>query len=160
MTHIKSALEIALEKTDDIKSDKSALAAAEGKEEGKKLAAAFFQNPEMDLAGALKNTAPDKLSAVKEGFFQVILANLSLPKNEEDIKKLDPIAAALVILTGNKKEIIPFKAQLAQFFQQWLNDKKHLDEALRQQLGPMLKQKEAQLAQQLGRAVKIDPRTD
>jgi hypothetical protein len=160
MTHIKSALELALEKTDAIKSDKSALAAAEGKEEGKKLAAAFFQDPKMDLAAALKNIAPDKLAAVKEGFLQIILANLSLPKTEEDIKKLDPIASALLVLTGNKKDIVSLKSQLAQFFQQWLDDKKHLDDALRQQLGPMLRQKEAQLAQQLGRAIKIDPRTD
>ncbi|MDR1931681.1 MAG: hypothetical protein LBQ57_02550 [Spirochaetales bacterium] len=160
MTHIRSALEIALEKTDDIKSDKSALAAAEGKEEGKKLASAFFQNPSMDLGGALKNIAADKLPAVKEGFVQVILANLILPRNEEDIKKLDPAAAALLVLTGNKASISSLKSQILKFFRQWLDDRKHLDETLRRQLGPMLKQKEAQIARQLGRPVKIDPLSD
>ena len=160
MTHIRSALEIALEKTDGIKSDKSSLAAAEGKEEGKKLASAFFQDPGMDLAGALKNLAKEKLPAVKEGFFQIILANLVLPRDEADIKKLDAIAGALGILTGKKADIASLSTQLAGFFRQWLDDKKHLDEALRQQLGPLLKQKEAQIAQQYGRPVRIDPRTD
>jgi hypothetical protein len=160
MTFIKSALEIALERTDGIKSDKSALAAAEGKEEGKKLASAFFRNPGMDLAGALKSIQGERLSAVKEGFFQVILANLILPRDEEDIKRLDPAIAALELLAGNKGRIKALKGQLVQFFRQWLEDKKHLDESLRQQLGPLLKQKEAQIAQQLGKSVRIDPRTD
>ena len=161
MTFIKSALEIALEKTDGIKGDKSALAAAEGKDEGRKLASAFFQDPPgMDLAGALKNIPADRLSAVKEGIFSVVLANLILPRDEEDIKNLDPLSAALEILIKDKAQIKTLKSQLAGFFKQWLDDKKQLEEALRQQLGPMLKQKEAQLARQLGRAVRIDPRTD
>jgi hypothetical protein len=160
MTHIKSALEIALEKTDTIKSDKSALAAAGGREEGKKLASAFFQNPGMDVAKELKGTPEEKLSAVKEGFFQVVLANLTLPRDEEDVKKLDPIAAALGVLVENRGQINSLKAQLSRFFRQWLDDKNHLDEALQQQLGPMLRQKEAQLARQIGRPVKIDPKSD
>ena len=114
----------------------------------------------MDLAGALKNLPKEKLSAVKEGFLQVILANLVLPRDEADIKKLDAITAALGILTGKKAHIASFAQQLAGFFRQWLEDRKHLDESLRQQLGPLLKQKEAQIARQLGRPVRIDPRTD
>ena len=160
MTFIKSALEIALEKTDGIKSDKSALAAAEGKEEGKKLASAFFQDTGMDLGGALKKIPAERLPAVKEGIFSVILANLVLPRDEEDIKKLDALTAALGILIKDKAQVKTLKSQLAGFFQQWLDDKKRLEEALRGQLGPLLKQKEAQLARQLGRAVRIDPRTD
>jgi hypothetical protein len=160
MTFIKSALEIALEKTDNIKSDKSALAVAEGREEGKKLASAFFREPGMDLAGALKNIPREKLSAVKEGFFQVILANLILPRDEEDMKKLDPTIAALEVLAGGGGRIKALKTQIVQFFRQWLEAKKHLDESLHRQLGPLLKQKEAQIAQQLGRSVRIDPRTD
>ena len=160
MAFIKSALEIALEKTDGIKSDKSALAAAEGKEEGKRLASSFLQDTGIDLAGTLKNIPAERISAVKEGFFQVILANLVLPREEEDIKKLDPVAAALEILTKKKAEIGSLKSQLAGFFKQWLDDKKNLEEALLEQLGPMLKQKEAELARQLGRAMRLDPRAD
>jgi hypothetical protein len=160
MTFIKSALEIALEKTGGIKGDKSALAAAEGKEEGKKLASAFFQDPGMDLAGAIKNIPGDRLSAVKEGFFQIILANLVLPRDGEDIKKLDPVIAALEILTGEKGRCKSVKSQLVQFFRQWLESKKQLEGTLRRQFDPLLKQKEAQIARQLGRSVRLDPRTD
>ena len=160
MTFIKSALELALEKTEGIKSDKTALTAAEAKDEGKKLASSFFLDPKTDLAGALKNIPPERLSAVKEGIFSVILANLILPREEEDIKSLDPVIAALEILLKDKSHIKTLKTQLTGFYKQWLNDKKQLDENLRQQLGPILKQKEMQLARQLGRAVRIDPRTD
>jgi hypothetical protein len=160
MTYIKSAIEIALEKTNDIKSDRAALAAAGEKEEGKKLASAFFRDPEMDLAGALKSLPKEKMAAVKAGFTQVILANLTLPRDEADVEKLVPLARALDILTGGKAQIKVFKSQLEKFFKQWLEEKKNLGEALRQQLGPMLKQKEAQISQQLGRPVRLDPNTD
>lgn len=160
MTYIRSALEIALEKTQGIKGDKAALAAAEEKEEGKKLASAFFQDPGMDLAGKLKNLPKEKIAAVKEGFVQVILSNLTLPRDEEDLKKLAPLARALEILTDRKARIADFKSRLEQFFKQWLDDKKNLGEALHRQLGPMLKQKEAQIAQQIGRPVRLDPRSD
>jgi hypothetical protein len=162
MTQIKSALEIALEKTDAIKSDKSALLAAEGREEGKRLASAFFQEPGMDLAAELKKrqNAATGISAVKEGFFQVILANLALPRDEADIKKLEAVAAAFGALTGDRAASASLKKQLTQFFNQWLDDRDRLDEAITQQFGPMLRQKEAQLAHQLGRPVKLDPRSD
>ena len=160
MTHIKSALEIALAKTDSIKSDKLALSAAEGREEGKKLASAFFQNSEMDLAKELKNLPEEKLSAAKEGFFQIVFANIVLPRDEKDIKILDPIAKALGILTGKTSQVDTLKNQLAQFFAQWLGDKKQLEEAIWQKLGPMMKQKEEQVSRQMGRQVKIDPKSD
>ena len=160
MAFIKSALEIALEKTEGIKGDRTALTAAEAKDEGRKLASSFFLNPGMDLAGALKKIPGEKLGAVREGFVSVILANLVLPRGEEDVKAVEPVAAALEVLINDKGRIKTLKAQLAGFFQQWLDDKKQLEEALHQQLGPMLKQKEAQLTRQMGRAVRIDPRSD
>jgi hypothetical protein len=158
MTHIKSALEIALEKTETIHSDKSALLAAGGRDEGKRLAAAFFENPAMDLAAEL--TARENSPAVKEGFFQVILARLALPRDKEDIAKLEPLSSALGILLGDRAAAAAIHKQLTQFFGQWLDDKAHLDEAITGQLGPMLRQKEAQLSRQLGRPVRLDPKTD
>jgi hypothetical protein len=160
MTHIKSAMEIALEKTSDIKSDRAGLTAAEEKEEGKRLASAFFREPGMDLAEKLKDLPKEKIAAIREGFFQVILSNLTLPRDEEDLKNLPRIITALEILTGQKSQIAALKSQLEQFFRQWIDDRKHLDEALRRQFGPILKQKEAQIAQQLGRPVQLDPRAD
>ena len=160
MAQIKSAWEIALEKTEGIKGDKTSLAAAAGKEEGKKLASRFFQDPTLDLPKALKELPQEKLPFVKEGFFQVVLTHLALPRSDEDLAKLDPMAKALEGIIKDKGKIKYLKEQLEQFLKQCLQDKKQLAEAIAKQLGPVLKQKEAQLARQYGRPVRIDPMTD
>lgn len=160
MSHIKSALELALEKTEGIKGDKSAVVAAAGKEEGKKLASAFFQDPNIDLAKKLKEFSQDRLPWVKEGFFQVVTANLILPRDEGDVDKLEAIGRALEGVLKDKGQVRYLKQQLVQFFKQCVEDRKNLVDALAKQLQPMLRQKEAQLSRQMGRPVKIDPKAD
>ena len=160
MSHIKSAWEIALEKTGDIKSDKSAVIAAEGREEGKRLASSFFQDPSFDLAGKLKELPREKLIPVKDGFFQVVTANLTLPRDEADLARVEPIGRALETILKDKAQVKYLVEQISQFFKQWLSDKKNLAETLMKQLAPMLRQKEAQLARQVGRPVKMDPMSD
>ncbi len=160
MALIKSALEIALEKTGDIKGDKAALALAAGLEEGKRLASAFFQDPGTDVAGRLKEIPRERLAAVREGFFGVVSANLTLPRDEEDLAKLEVIGRALEAVIKDRNGVRYLRDQLVQFFQQCVADRKNLAEAIMKQLQPSLRQKEAQLARQVGRPVKIDPMAD
>jgi phage-related tail protein len=160
MSFIKSALEIAMEKTEGIKGDKTALAAAAGKEEGKKLASAFFADPTMDAAKKFKEFPADRLPWIKEGFFGVVLANLTMPRDEADIARLEPIGAALEAVIRDKSQVKEIKKQLGQFFKKCIEDRKHLADALVKQLAPMIRQKEAQLAKQMGRPIKIDPKAD
>lgn len=160
MALIKSALEIALERTNDIKSDKNALFQAEGREEGKRLASAFFQDPSLDLAAKFKEVSRDRLSAVREGFFQIVTANLTLPRDEIDLPQLEPIGKALEAVIKDRRSLNQLREQLSHFFQQFLKDRKELAEAVVQQLGPVLRQKEAQISQQMGRPIRIDPMSD
>lgn len=160
MALIKSAWEIALEKTEGIKGDKASLVAASGKEEGKRLASRFFADPSSDLTQAWKEIPRERLGFVKEGFFQVVLSQLTLPRTEEDLARLEPMARALEYVIKDKGKIKYLKQQLAQFLKQCLDDKKQLSDAIMKQLGPVLKQKEAQLARQYGRPVRIDPMSD
>jgi hypothetical protein len=160
MSFIKSALEIAMEKTEGIKGDKTALAAAAGREEGKKLASAFFADPSMDIAKKFKEYPGDRLPWIKEGFFGVVSANLTMPRDEADLARLEPIGAALEAVIRDKSQVRYLKQQITQFFKKCIEDRTHLADALMKQLQPMLRQKEAQLSKQVGRPVKIDPKAD
>jgi hypothetical protein len=160
MAHIKSALEIALEKTEDIKGDKTALLQASSREEGKKLASAFLADPTIDLQKKFNAYPKEQLSYVREGFFQVILSNLVLPRDDRDIARLDTLIKALEVLLPDKGNLKVLKSQITQFFKQCLEDRKRLTDALMKQLNPLIRQKEQELSRKLGRPVRIDPNAD
>jgi len=152
MALIKSALEIALEKTNDIKGDKGSLVTAEGREEGKRLASAFFQDPGLDLAGRFREIPRD--------FFQIVTANLTLPRDDGSLDQLEVVGKALEAVIKDRGGLRRLRDQLGQFFRQFLEDRKNLAEAVLKQLSPALRQKEAQISRQMGRQVRIDPMAD
>ncbi len=154
MAYIKSALEIALEKTEGIKGDKTALRNASAKEEGKKLASAFFSDPTLDLEKKFKSYPKEEQPFVREGFVQILFSNLVLPREERELSRLDAIVKALEVLLPDKGNLKVLKSQIQQFFKHCLEDRKRLTEALNKQLGPLIRQKEQELSQRLGRPVR------
>lgn len=160
MAEIKSALELALERTKDIKSDPESLRRHQAQDDGKRLYARLQEDPEFDLAGALKKVERDRRTWVREGLFSVARSNLTLPQSEPELEKLTTIERALSELVSDKGMLKELLNQVRQFFQQYLQDREQLSEELRRQYEPRMKQKEQQMAQQYGRQVKLDPATD
>lgn len=160
MGEIKSALELALERTKDIKSDPEALRRHEAQDDGKRLFAKVQNDPEFDLRHALKEVPKDRRAWVREGLFSVARSNLTLPQTETDIEKLTTIERVLSELVRDRGTLKELFQQVNQFFRQYLDDRNQLVESLRRQYEPRMKQKEQQLAQQYGREVKLDPAND
>lgn len=160
MGEIKSAFERAMERTADIKSDPEALHKSEARTEGKRLFAKLREEDSFDIAAALKSTDTAKRRWVRDGFYEVVKANLVLPQAEHDLDDLDLIARALEALVEDRSYIKGLVDQLRQFFAQYLGDRDQFIERLRQQYEPRIRQREQQLAQQYGRPVRIDPASD
>ncbi|MDA3958040.1 hypothetical protein [Oceanispirochaeta sp.] len=105
MGKIKSALELAMEKTADLKTDKQAVKKNMITREGKVSASGFLENPvHSDLKEKLKSLKGEELGWFKTGAAETILANMTLPRMEADLSKLPPLSNALVVLSGDKKE--------------------------------------------------------
>jgi hypothetical protein len=83
-----------------------------------------------------------------------------LPRYETDLQTLPSLEEALGIITGDKKLITTVMGQYKQLFTQFLDNLKLLEEQLRSQWEPRLREKEQQLAQQTGRAVQLTPDQD
>lgn len=160
MGEIKSALELALEKTAEIKSDPEAVRAHEAQVRGKRLFASLRENPDLDVKKALKAEKKDERQWVRQGFFDVILANLTLPAGEQDLRTLDPIERGLLAVINDSHGVKTLMEQIRQFFRRYLDDRQQLMEGLRKQYEPRLREKERQLAQQYGRPVRLDPSSD
>jgi hypothetical protein len=160
MAEIKSALELALERTASVASDKTKLVAHEAKQTGMRLAGQFMENPEQDLKRNLKSLEKEQRASARQGAFQVLLSHVALPTQEEDLSKLPTVEKGLTHLIRQKDIVENLMSQVSQLLQQYIDTRNQVVEQLRQQFEPRMRQKEEQLAQQTGRRTKLDPSSD
>lgn len=166
MATIKSALELALERTKDLKADHSSLAAFEAKQEGQKLAGDFLNNPEdISFGKSYSLLAKEKKEKAKEGAFEVFASRIQLPTNAaSDLKaSLEPVAKGIKALSAapfGEKRIQEVINQLEGFMARYIDDAKRIEEAINKQYAPRLKAKEQEMSARLGRPVRIDPMND
>jgi len=160
MSEIKSALELALEKTAEVKSDKSSVEAHDARQEGMKLAGRFLEDPKLDVEREIKKMDKSRRRSVREGFYQVLLSHLALPGQETDVQRLGVVQTGLQQVIRDKNLVDGLMEQVIQYLQQYLDTKNQLTERLREQFEPRLRQKEQQIAQQTGRPVRLDPAND
>ncbi|GHV25866.1 hypothetical protein AGMMS4952_04710 [Spirochaetia bacterium] len=159
MGRIKSALELALERTESVKSDKGSIDQFEAKQRGKKLANAFLENPRDGLEGELKKASKEDLGALKQGIFDVLIAQITLPVTKDDEKRIEAAGKGLAAVIAGPHFGMLYK-QFLQAVSQYLGEMAQYGEAIHRQYAPKLRQKEEELARRYGRAVKIDPLQD
>lgn len=161
MGKIKSALELAMEKTADLKVDRTAVRKNTLTREGKVSASSFLDNPKKsDIKDRLNHYKGEEQNWFRSGAVETILANLTLPQIEADLVKLDLLSEALITLKSDKKQVNGIFGQLKQLFQQFLSNMDQLEEGLKQQYEPQLKQKEMQLREQTGQDIHLTADSD
>ena len=165
MGKIKSALEIALERTESIKTDKASVGLFEAKQKGKRLANEYLANPSINLETELKECPKDQRESLKQGLFDVLAPQITLPNTAEDMPRIETAGKGLCLLINEKssKEGGRFTSminQLVQLLSNYLSEATQFDQAIRQQYAPKLRQKEEELSRRMGREVRIDPFQD
>ncbi|WP_455381338.1 DUF6657 family protein [Salinispira pacifica] len=159
MARIKSALELALERTQDVQGDRSKLEEHEEKQRGRRVYAQLTENPELDVRKALQEASQKNARWAEEGFFDALLANINLPNDASELSRLPVLKRGVEAIVKDRK-VGQIFSQLEQFFQQYLDNKQQLIEQLRKQFEPRLRKKEEELARQMGQRVRIDPASD
>ena len=159
MGKIKSALEIALEKTESVKSDKGSIGLFEAKQRGKKLANEFLSGGVKSLEDEIKKGARDEQQSLKQGIFDVLISQIVLPAEKEDLKRIEKAGQGLAAVIGGRRfgEIVK---QLSEILNQYLSEAGQYEEAVKRQYAPKLRQKEEELSRRTGRQVKLDPFQD
>ena len=176
MAMIKSALELALEKTKGLKVDETSLALSEAKTDGRKTANLFIEDEEMDLAAKISTKSPDLKDTFRRGVFEVLSGQIQLPSGPFDSEKFDRISKGLAALAkttplvdarGGKtpqgqaeKQILALMKQISAFLSKYLDEVKRVEQAIRTQWSPKLKEKQRQLSARMGQDVQIDPMSD
>ncbi|MCL2070328.1 MAG: hypothetical protein FWH19_05010 [Treponema sp.] len=159
MGKIKSALEIALERTGSVKSDKGSIGQFESRQKGKKLANDFLEGSVGSLEEEIGKVAAGEQASLKQGIFDVLVSQISLPNVKEDLKRIEAVTGGLNTLIGGKR-FGEIAKQLGQIMNQFLSDAAQFEETLKRQYAPKLRQKEEEISRRYGRPVKLDPFQD
>lgn len=163
MAHIKSALEIAMERTEGIKADKSSIKAHETKLKARKTVSDFLSEPgnkELDLGKYLKKLPGDEKKWAMEGMSEILSANLVLPKDDSYKERLSAVSQAYSAICKERRQVAHIFAQIEQFFEQYLQNRDQVQQSLETQYAPQLQAKQKELAKQFGAEVQLSPMQD
>ena len=159
MGKIKSALEIALERTESVKGDKDRIGQFEAKQKGKKLANQFLEGNVKSLAEEIEKETRDNQASFKQGLFDVLVSQIVLPTAREEIKRIEISCQGIITIIGGK-HFAEIAKQVGQMMNQYINEAAQYEEAIKRQYAPKLRQKEEELSRRMGRHVKLDPFQD
>jgi hypothetical protein len=160
MALIKSAVEIALEKTEAVQVDKEALEADRARKDGKMVASKFLGEGEFSLKEALAGKDAKVTRWMREGVVEALLANIVLPQDAFAAKRVKRVAEAFAAIGKSDRRLQQIFTQLEGFFQEYTEERERLREMVNKQYEPVRKQKEAELSQRMGQQVRIDPAAD
>ena len=164
MAEIKSALEIALARTQDIQGDKETLKNNQLKNDGKNLASAFLDSTsdvdESKIVSNLKSLSREERKPFEEGFAGVMLANLTLPLTDAYADKLSFLEKGFQVILKEKKQVAYVFQQVSQFFEQYLEAREQIETGVKEQYEPKLREKELALEQQMGAKVQLTHEQD
>lgn len=156
MGEIRSAVEIALEKTANIHSDKSHVENREFKNIGKKAAGDFIESGRTDeLEKVILGKKEENRVHIAEGAISILLASIHLPATDTDLVKMKRTGIGLEILVPNNG-IGQLFDQLEQILKQYMSELDNLKKMLEQQFMPRLRAKQQELSKRYGQPIALD----
>lgn len=163
MAIIKSAWELALEKTASLEADPVKIQRDLKIKEGRQIAANFL----MDMDVSQKDTqkrydayAKEEKPTIREGMALTLLANLALPRTPLFKDSFPQLIALGTIIAEGDEQVTSLLSQVESFFTQYLTNQEDLIERMKKQFGPHLEQKQAQMRQQYGPNFVLRPEQD
>jgi len=164
MSKIKSALEIALERSADVKIDKGAVKKERLVLRGKTSAGRFLSDGNDEtLKKEIRALFGEEREWFKEGLSTNLLANINLPRSEEDLGRLDLIGRGLRCMAkdaGAARNLEYLMGKYGELFRQYLENVRSLESQLRAGWDDRLRQKEERLRQQVGYSVRLSAEQD
>ena len=137
MARIKSAWEIALEKTQDIEIDETKYRTDTLTKEGMALAGGYLNNTDQKLDVVVAKYASynkEDLSLVRSGMVSTILSNVSLPSDDIYQMRFERTCDLVNLVTGGDPQADGLMHQIGDFFKQYLEAKTAFVERMKAQI--------------------------
>ena len=151
MAEIRSALEIAMEKANRLgMADKNEAALENLFNKGRRLAARYINGEEKDLTAWLKDIKGGDIMHVIKGATEVLLRNMTLPRNKDQWSSINRAFSGIVALKGSPvKEVV---SQIDQLFKTYELTRTRYYDQLKAQMQGRLGGLQQSVAKQYGAA--------
>ena len=161
MSKIRSAWEIALEKTENIEIDKSKLEKEENIKQARTLAGRYLSYDEEMTKERLVSSYREisGKEGVKDGVKATILQNLTLPSAPVLNDRFERVET-LVSMISSDPAVMELTGQIIAFLKQYPEHQKQLVEQLKDRFAPALEQKSAELSRQYGQEIHLEAEND
>ena len=162
MSKIRSAWEIALEKTENIEIDRDKLRKEENMRKARSLAGSFLNGDEQMTVSDLEKqyAAIEDRSAAKEGIKLSLMQNITLSTEEDVTNRYEKLLSLASLVSKGNEDVTALMNQIVSFLRQYPQHRKQLVEQLKQHFAPMLEQKAAQLKEKYGQDVPLSAEND
>ena len=137
MARIKSAWEIALEKTQDIEIDETKYRTDRLTKEGMALAGGYLNNTDRKLdevAAKYASYTAEDLALVRTGMVNTILSNVSLPSDDIYQMRFDRTCDLVNLVTGGDMQADGLMRQIGDFLKQYLDAKSAFVDRMKTQI--------------------------
>lgn len=162
MGRIRSAWEIALEKTQDIEIDKTKLEKENNITAARTLAGRYLNYDEEMNEDALKKEYEKiaGLDGVRDGIRTSIMQNLTLPSETVLNDRYERLETLASLISGNDSQVMSLMRQITAFLKQYPEHQKQLYEQLKEHFRPMLEEKAQQLREKYGQDIPLSLEND
>lgn len=160
MGKIKSAWEIALEKTEGMEIDQEKIRHNSMIDKIRRAAGTYITSEEESsesLKEKLKEFSP---SLLKEALSQTILSSIVLPQDDSGLDEKREKIAAIITLAFPDGEITALYNEISSQLMQYPKHKEELLTKLKDQIEPMLRQKEEAMREKYGQSVHLTIEND
>ncbi len=156
MGRIKSAWEIALERTEAISIDKDKLEYNDNVLKARTICSLYINDEEQTFEQAIeKLKAITDTKALYQGAVLTTLQNFNLPTTELVDNRATRAKQLIDYLAQNQPQVVDLTGQIVAFLKQYPEHKKQLIEQLKAQAEPTLREKEAKLQETYGEEVHL-----
>ena len=163
MSLLKSAWEIALEKTESIEADPEKIRRDALINEGRRLAGTYLTELESEgkeIAAALKTATEEDAPYIREGIASTVFLNIALPQSQYYEDRLGRMSHIVAMMDGEQSDAVGLLAQVQQFMGKYLEARETLLDRAKQQYQPMFEQKREQMMQKYGRSTNMSIEQD
>ena len=163
MSLLKSAWEIALEKTEGIEADPEKIRREDLMGEGRRLAGSYLTDIESDGSALQKAYAAAKEEdkpLLKQGIASTVLLNVALPQSPDFSDRLEKMHTIVTIIDGPDSDTAGLITQIGQFMEKYMDARQSLLERVKQQYQPVYEQKREQMMQKYGKVPNMSMEQD
>ncbi len=160
MGKIKSALEIALEKTENMEINEDRIRHNTTLDQIRRIAGTYITNDEETEENLRSKLSQFNKEEIKEALTETILNSIVLPQDDTSLKEKKERIETIIDLGFHDEKVRSYYDSISDELSQYPSNKEDLINRLKEQIEPMLREKEKAMQEKYGESVHLTIESD